>query len=276
VGLVLSFGSISGDHATVEVVFGLEFSRPFSSKEIETIIIEHPKWKSHLPKLSRSSCTGSFQIKVGDGMAHHDVQVSSAGGVAFERFKPDGTLDWRLKVDESSFSVSCFSQTPWAEIWPLARLYIEDLAPLLDNIVIESLSLQYIDLFEWQGEGHAYNAHELFIAHTSPAMTGKRSSATLWKNHQQWFRNGEPAEICRFLERLHIDAAENEDFVPTIKIDTYLEAQLSTPIVFQDHRAWIVGMFEDLHLRQKALMGEMITSEVAGRINLDVSQNIGA
>lgn len=264
----MAFTPISGEHAILEVVFGLSFTRAFAAGEIDGVIKQHGRWKAHLPRVSRSS---SFQVMFGDGPPPPEIQVPASGGVSFERVKPDGTLDWRLRVDQNTIFVNCLSYTRWGEVWPTAKRYIEEVCAVFrDDIDVQTATLQYIDVFEWRDDVAGYDASLLFKADSQPALAAARSTVPLWHLHQGWFRAGIPPEFCRFLERVHVDAVQDVEQVPIIKIDTYIQAQLNEPMDMPVAMDWLEGIFEELHARQKVLLSEALTPEMSARIDLNV------
>ncbi|WP_164832425.1 TIGR04255 family protein [Sinorhizobium meliloti] len=265
----MSFSPVSDEHAIVEVVFGLSFARPFSTHDIEIIAKNHDRWKDQLPRMSRSQ---ALQLIFGDAPPPAEIQVPSAsGGIIFDRVKPDGTLDWRLKIEGNAIFVNCLSYTRWADVWPRARAFMHDACMLMHtkgNPVAGAI-LQYIDVFEWRDRSKAYDAAELLHPNSLQLTVARRAMNHLWHAHHGWFRGSEKG---RYLERLHIDSVQNEEAVPIIKIDTYIQLQLSSPWsaekAFGDDLVDIE--FDDMHRQQKHLLLEVITPEMAERIKLHV------
>ncbi|MEY9560522.1 TIGR04255 family protein [Sinorhizobium fredii] len=266
----MSFSPASDEHAIVEVVFGLSFARPFSSNDVEIVAKSHHLWKDQLPRMSRSQ---ALQLMFGDAPPPAEVQFPSASGgvVVFDRVKPDGTLDWRLKVEGNALFVNCLSYTRWAEVWPRARAFMHDACKLMHTKgnPVASAVLQYIDVFEWRDRNKAFDAAELLHPNSPQLVIARRAMDHLWHAHHGWFRASEKG---RYLERLHTDSVQNEEAVPIIKIDTYIQLHLKSP--WSAEQAFGENLvdieFDYMHRQQKQLLLEVITPEMAERIKLHV------
>lgn len=263
----MAFEPASGDHAIIEVVFGIALSRPFSPNEIDRVAKSHGRWKAELPRLSRM---GSVPFFVGEMPAHSGIQIPASSGISFERIKPDGTLDWRILVENSNVFVNCLSYTRWSEIWPRARDYLIDVINIAEasDCLIAGNTLQYIDLFRWQGNVNDYRADAIIKLgdHVPRSIIDK---GPFWHLHQGWF---EPADNGRILERAQIDAF-SEDGMPVVKIDAYMQHQLASFYTLSEavDNGWFVTTFEEMHEKNKKLLRSFLNDDIAGRIKLDVA-----
>lgn len=268
----MPFEPKSGQHAIIEAVFGLQFARPFSQAVIEQVVAAHGEWQDHLPRLARS---GAFQVVIGSfGLPPPDFGPFG-GGVTFERVKPDGALAWRLKVEGNSIFVNCLEYEGWTQVWAKVRPLLHRVTQLVDadgdNPVVSSI-LQYIDVFEWQGDAANYDASQLLRAGalvTEPAL----SRGPFWHLHQGWFREDNRLGNGRLLERLHIDSVADERGTPTVKFDSYLAFTPQEPHATQGGKLLVEGSlgvawFGTLHDLDKELLASAITSEQAKKIGL--------
>lgn len=267
-GVPVAFDPISGEHAISEVVFGLTFSRPFAPHELDRVAKSHNEWQDELPRLSRTG--GGFEIVFGQVGAPLSGFPTVVGGVSFERIKPDGTLDWRVLVDQNNVFINCLSYTRWADVWPRAREYIKriiQIAGASENLVSGSI-LQYVDIFRWTAERTSYNLSEILSAgdHVPRSLFDK---GHLWHLHQGWF---ELDENGRILERIHIDGVEDQNSTPIVKLDTYMHHQLATFYTQSEavNNGWLESTFDSMHNKNKWLLGSFITPQLAKRIKLNV------
>lgn len=265
----MGFGPINDDHAIVEVVLGLTTKRPFTNDEIELVARSHDKWKNKLPRISK---TQALEFVFGDVPLPPQVQMPPlSGGVVFDRVKPDGTLDWRLKVENNTIFVNCLSYTRWAEVWPQARALLSDVCELVvgKSNEISGAVLQYIDIFEWKDAPEKYDPSQALRPGSPQLLTAQRAMDHLWHSHQGWFR---ATKNGRSLERLHVDAVQNESGIPIIKVDTYIQLQLVELLSREKMFAGglIDSEYDEMHERQKALLLEVVSPEMASRINLNV------
>lgn len=260
------FNPASGNHAIAEVVFGLSFSRPFAPPEIERVAKSHSRWKDELPRLNRM---GGMPFMLSEPTWPQNLQLG--GGISFERIKPDGSLDWRLLVDQNNIFVNCLSYTRWVEVWPRAKKYIEEVIEVASagDALIVSATLQYIDMFIWSASPEEYDARLLMREgdYVPPAVF---SRGHLWHLYQGWF---EPAQTGRILERVHIDAVEQDGVLPVVKFDIYMQDQLGTFYTPSEaiNGGWLEATFDGMHQKNKRLLESFITPEMATRIDLNVA-----
>lgn len=269
----MTFEPKSGSHAIIEVVFGLTFNRPLQQVEIERVIAQHGRWKEWLPRLQRqegiSFSFGAFGFGGGQQIAF------PSSGVVFDRLRPDGSLDWRLRVEGQNIFVNCLLYTRWAEIWPQVRGLQALVLNIIDaqDLLITQLILQYIDVFEWIGDVSSYDATRL-IRVDGIAPSGVVSHGPWWHLHQGWFRQDDRLPPGRLLERVNLDAVVDEaNGRPTVKIDTYLTLDLPEPVAIGTQPLEPTGNLDSwfgiLHLLDKDLLRVSLSDEALDRIKLD-------
>lgn len=270
----MAFEPKSDNHAIVEVVFGLTFARRFTATEIDALAKSHSRWRDDLPRLNRSTIV---QFMMSDGPPPPDIQVPPpVGGITFDRIKPDGNLEWRLRADEQSLFVNCLLYSGWSDVWPRVRGYLSTASEIInleENPIIAVL-LQYIDVFEWAGKKESYQVDELFDLDSSLMVRSVTGKGHLWHLHQGWYRHENLPVDGRLLERVHIDGVEDGAGSPTVKIDTYMQLQMRHPQLVRnffgkndpaDH------VFGGLHDQNKALLRSVLNKGMAERIGLHAS-----
>ncbi|WP_175422148.1 TIGR04255 family protein [Agrobacterium tumefaciens] len=273
----MTFVPKSGKHAIAEVVFGLVFTKAFEPHQIEILVRNHGLWKEHLPRVARG---GGFQVMFGSGFPPPEIQLPMEAGVSFERVNPDGTLNWRLKIEQNSVFVNCLDYTRWSEIWGRAREYLKLVVSLtgLEGHVTSGL-LQYIDVFEWSRPVEEFDINELLRVGNEYIPASMADRGHLFHLHQGWYS---PDSGSRRLVRVHVDGVEEVVFSgdtnnphrvsPIVKIDTYLQDQLKefVPTIDMFDSGWIDSSFSDMHNENKKLLGAFLTDELCGRIGLNV------
>jgi len=255
----------SGAHSIVEAVVGFAVQRPFSHAEIESVVASHPKWREQLPRLGRMSVV-EFTVGPSPQSAH-----PPAGGVIFDRIKPDGNIAWRLNVNERNILVNCLEYSRWHEIWPRMHSLLNASAEVAikpSNRIV-NLTLQFIDIFEWNGV-QPYDIRQLLNldGRILPADLAGRGS--LWHVHQGWFERLTSLSLQgRALKRIHIDAVTMGK-TPAVKFDTTIRFDLAEPIVHSDILGTDMGanLYETLHQESKRLFRSLLSSEAAKRIGL--------
>lgn len=264
----MAFQPKSDEHAIVEVVFGLIFARPFSPSEMDALAQEHARWKEFLPRMNRSAF---MQVYVGPGAP--PSSPAPASGVMFERFKPDGSLDWRIMAEGQHLYINCLSYTGWSDVWMRVREFMHSASSVAarDNDIAAAL-LQYVDVFDWAGDKGEYDPAELLEFDSAFIPESIRNRGHLWHLHQGWYRNNDLPAEGRMLERVSIDGLEDPSSgVPIIKIDTYLQMELASPL----HAGTFLGegpvdgVFDALHCQNKTLISSILTKETLNRIGLN-------
>jgi len=268
----VTFRPKSGNHAIVEVVFGLVLRRPFTPTEMEALALAHDRWKDQLPRLGR---TAVLQVLLGEQPASTVQSIQPVSGVSFERIKPDGNVEWRLRADERRFVVNCLNYESWSTIWPRARGYLADACQIAlgsDNS-ITGLLLQYIDVFEWTSNPANYRLDALLSRGSPFVPESLWDKGPRWHLHEGWYRQDNLPVAGRLLERLHINGVLDNLGRPTVKMDAYLALELekaqSSATFFGNSAPEIDRLFDELHDLQKGLMRGYLTKEMAQRIGLN-------
>lgn len=273
----MPFEPIHERHAIQEVVFVLNMGRPFTPDEIGRVVARHDLWKADLPKLSRP---GVFQINLGAGAIAGGSDMALLpflpfAPAIFEAIKRDGSVDWRLRIDADWIGVNCLTYTRWNEIWPRARALLSQASQLAwgDGNALSGVALQYIDAFKWEGDANAYSVDELLRRDTRYVPSGLRGRGPLWHLHQGWMRHDGLPAPGRLLERVHLDAVEQEgQFL--VKMDTTLRLELDPRLAsheeaFGGDRGFVDSVFDELHATDKVLVGSYLTDEMVARIALN-------
>ncbi|MER9107342.1 TIGR04255 family protein [Mesorhizobium sp. M0848] len=267
----MSFEPISGKHAIVEAVFGVTLRRAFNSSEIEALVNSHDRWRGQVPKLSRQTM---MQVAVGEGIPPAFMQAP-AGGVIFDRVKPDGTLAWRLSALDQSLLVNCGDYTRWAEVFPTTLALMTDAAEVaaISSNPITNLLLQYVDIFEWKDRNKSPRFDQILDLKSDWLPKNIGQSGHLWHVHQGWFRTEGLPMPGRLLERINFDGVMNQNNEPALRIDSYLRLDLQNPIKSSDLFRKSQGreFFEFLHNSSKELISKFLTKAAQDRIALNAS-----
>jgi uncharacterized protein (TIGR04255 family) len=258
------------DHAIVEVILGLQLARELVVSEIEGFAEAHEKFRVGLPRLARTSM---FQVLIGPGPPFNIPAVAPAGGVTFDRIKPDGSLEWRLRVEGNAIFVNCLEYNSWTEVWKRAREYLEQTCELVgQENAITGVLLQYVDVFEWEGKAIEVQPSELLDKDSKFVPAYLWDKGALWHLHQGWFRALDMPIAEKMLERVHVDSVSDDKGVPTVKMDTFHEITFKNSIPcakFFGKEFSADNIFDQLHKSNKDVIRALLTKEMAKRINLD-------
>lgn len=256
-------------HAIHEVVFVLTFARNFSSDDIERVESAHDQWKTELPAVLRPV---AIQLPAGE---NSPPALGPGAAISFDAMKRDGSLDWRLRLQENWIAVNCLTYTHWADVWGQAKSLLNRAVKIAfgDDNSVTSFALQYIDFFDWVGDAKDYQIAELFNKDCEFIPSSIWGKGPLWHLHQGWFcKDGLPVE-GRMLERVHLDATEQSG-LNSVKMDTTLRIDLKNNIgshaeLFVGSPALVDNIFSYVHDVHKQIMLKYLTDEMAKRIDLN-------
>ena len=198
------------------------------------------------------------------------VQV---GGFTFDRFKADGSLEWRLRVGGNNIFVNCLAYESWTKVWEKARNFIERVAGYLgDETAVAGMLLQYIDVFTWKAKNGKYDLSELFDKESALIPANLWAHGELWHLHQGWYKDADLATAKRMLERIHVDGLQEENNPPMVKMDSWHSVEFKEPQPLKDSlKKGMDETFKYLHETNLGLMKSMLTKEMTKRIGLDES-----
>lgn len=265
----MQFKPKSNEHAIVEVVVGLQLAREIPRAEIEAIAAAQNKFPD-LPKVGRTS---AIQFVVGGENLISPPAAIQFGGITMDRIKPDGSLDWRLKIEGNSIFVNCLSYDNWTNVSRKAFGYLREVGAFLNkDSQVASVLLQYIDVFEWDGDDNKYSADLLFARESNLLPKSIWDKGSLWHLYQGWYRSEKWPEVRRMLERAHIDSIQSDAQIITVKIDSWHSFELAQPtpllpLLNKD----IEQMFNILHNSNIDLLKSLLTADMAKRIGLNAN-----
>lgn len=266
----MPFEPVAGQHAIFEVVFIVTFARPFSVDEISNFEQAHGKWKN----LQKKSRINSIVIGIGPDLS--SPPPSTVSGVQFERFKPDGSLAWRLSARDNALLVNCLVYTRWDDIWRVSRRFMKDAATALSkkgNFIL-NVALQYIDVFNWKGDVNLYDAKELLRYDKLQTVIPESiwNKGPLWHLHQGWFTEIRKPVQARLLDRMHIDALKSQSGY-LIRFDNMLQIDFPSPLaaktIFSGKPSKGDNLFNYLHVSNKNSLGNFLTDSMKKRIGLN-------
>lgn len=267
----MPFQPANEQHAIVEVVFQLGLQRPLNPGEVERLVGAHGRWKADLPRINR---VGTFQFVIGNTPGV--MPITPSGGVSFEAVKKDGTIEWRLKAEENTLTVNCLSYTRWNDIWTKSRDFLQQSCEtiLVADNAVRTYSLQYIDMFKWEGDPIRYDLSELLRSDSELVPSGLFKRGALWHCFQGWYQDVEGKQSGRLLIRPHLDSVEMDGGQFVVKLDTFLSYESEAPHgmgqdLFGGTPAHIDAIFDWLHDSAKGLLRDYITDAMRERIGLD-------
>ena len=258
-------------HAIAEVTFALTSDAALTHEERSKAKDGHARWRDRLPRVAEDEV---FALAIGPEAA--PPPPPPVAPLSFERYRPDGEMDWRLRFDGPAIVVNCGTYTRWAGIWQATRRLFEEASDVLGNPErsLTSLTLQYTDVFFWRGEIERYDARLLLNDESEHVPAGIFDHGSVWHLHQGWFRQVAEPVSGRLLERMHIDAfaRDGEHLVQFHSLAALtLGSAVGLGSVFRKPVPLIDRLFQCLHDSAKSSLGRYLTDEMTTRINLHAS-----
>jgi uncharacterized protein (TIGR04255 family) len=273
------FEPIGDAHALVEWAVLMSFSVPLTSEMSRVLELQY-ELKDDFP---RAEVMRGFHVSI---EPHGQSFSETQNGLELKRFKPNGDLDWLIRITPEAISIHCLSYTRWAEVWPRANGYLKAIFRRIGTAEtsIASLGQKYIDRFNYAGDIDNYDARTLISA-SSPYINPKSLTVgPRWHCHTGWFdQPGSGAEAV--LHQLNIDSAFNlvggmQKVVVTIDNNLILTAatpdELSNMAKFAASDEELGKLMEALHIANKGILRDLLTVEMQERIKLGSDDGSGA
>lgn len=277
-----SFTPIHGSHAIVEAIAYVKVDPALTSKDIRLIMDLQNALKVELPKFNIVKKFESIYIKGQDGTISNNVRESEVG-VELQRIKPDGTVEWILRTDESSITMHCLDYQRWAD-------FIEHVLKLFSVVIgkikatestVSSVGLKVIDNFLYQDHIESYRSDELFKKNdylTNHCFNVQEK----WHCHTGWFEKI-PIDDGQCLNQLNIDALDKmiegkKTPVTSIDHNVVIRCQgkksitLYALIESENGSSLLEKYLTELHRINKNVLFSLLNPDMTKRINLQPSQ----
>lgn len=264
---------INEPNAISEVVFVLQLGIELSPDVIEGLLQSLEEvLKPVFPRVDRVQ---RFSFALED--PHKPSKQTAAvelGGLDFKRFSLAGSVEWMLRIHPGFISANCLSYTRWDKVWSSAYRYLRTVA---ENVIskanpINSIGLQYIDRFIYEGQDEDYSLEELFSRSSVFLTSHAFDSGSLWHVNQGWFED--IGQTGRCLNVLNV-AANMVGNTHQTTIDHQANLQLHESCT--DYRRLFGESLEkssiavsmgELHLRNKEVLKALVLPAMATRIGL--------
>ncbi|MCT7953249.1 TIGR04255 family protein [Ancylothrix sp. C2] len=277
------FEPIYKAHAIVEMVLFFEFLPNFSAS-IERLLPLRSELTDDFPSSNLIEVVEYTISAQGLEPPQPTTTPLKIGGIELRRFKPDGSLEWLIRVTPKSISIHCLEYTRWRFVWEKVNGYVGKIAEKLagTEVSIASIGLKYVDQFVFHGELNDYDASLLLRRESSLLHSRAFTSKAQWHCHTGWFE--EAPGLGQILSQMNIDSAiSNVDGVSRniVMIDhtftrrTQIEGDLMLYIlpekIGEEARSKLA---EWMHDASKKLFNDLLTDSVRNRINLYADETL--
>ena len=269
----MAYSPVGEKHAINQVIFQFTLDGELKEADLGAVHAAHARWDTLLPRMVPIE---TFQFDP----ATQRAPVALTSGVAFQRYKTDGTPAWELLFDEDRLTLKCSAYSSWKEIsrsvFPVLG---SALAAIKSEVSVKSILYQVIDKFIWDGERSACRPDYLFNLEDDLFPKFSSNYQALWHLNQGYFDPSPAIDIegivvDRCLNRISVDSALRDGGRLTSVVDHLLRVDLDEQISVSEAKekelpAKIEKVFEILHSDNKNLMKRILVSEMQERISLN-------
>lgn len=265
---------VKPDHSINEVVFVLHFSKPLSDKDFETLAQLEDFFKDDLPKMELQEGAG-FKVNTKDGSM--EPLPSKKISLSFKHKNEKNEFDWALRAEANFIAVNCLDYDDgWKEIWPKVHHYLNYATKNLINpeLSVESMALQYIDRFIYDGQIDCYETSTIFNEESEYLNKKITKVGPFWHIHQGWFDAIKGLPV-RLLNILNITAAmadkEHHTTIDHSATVQFMNKITNHKTLFEDTINGMTGIdyhFNLLHDNNKQILRDLLNDERIDDIKL--------
>lgn len=252
------------DHAILEVAFAVAFRDPLAADLIERAKQLGPEVREFLPAMLPA---GAVQIRMEGPVPRVEMRPA---GVVFQRVNPDATPQWALTIQHTHIGVNCLRYTRWAEVWARARdLFVAVCERIHEpRLPISNVSLQYINQFV--ANQPLENSANLRVLRAETRFLPPRfvDNGELWHVHQGWFEQVPEPKPGTKLHVINFGTQKDAERI-TLTIDHLLRLQPDAMDLEFCFGTQFAALMERLHDEHKAMLREVLTSEMAESVHLN-------
>jgi uncharacterized protein (TIGR04255 family) len=253
----------AGNHSVQNAAFAIEWLSELTPTELSAAMAVHAELSASLPQQSQASVM-SFQIGPN---GQPQMLPSGTGGFTLFRPAPAGGVSRSLEVDRMRCVAQVNDYTRWKAVWPEVRKWFAAIIPKLGRKNFSSIGIQFNDVFHWRDRIESFDPAVVFSAKSTLLPSGALSSKQPWHSHHGYFvAINEPINVP-ILENVNINVLDNLNQRSVI-ISTVHKASVNmwsweeiSPVLDQ--------LMEALHLRNKAVLADLLTEEAAKIISLN-------
>jgi uncharacterized protein (TIGR04255 family) len=185
----------AGNHAIELMALAVDWAKPLSVDEIQTIRSIYEQSDALKAKLPKATPVGSFHFQFIQPQVHGasplTVEPGVAGGLDLQCFRSNGQLAWAIAVRPDFIACQCSVY----DGWNVAKTEsITLLSPFLKAIFrdetrkVAGFGLQYQDAFFVKGDIANFSLERMLIRRPNKLLPDRVFDRTsLWHVHQGWF-----------------------------------------------------------------------------------------
>ena len=278
------------DHAIVNMIVGIDLTKPWGEERGKGIDKEHHRWRELLPGVE----TAEDAVVIRQGMIVLQdgrpliPEMNLMKPRRFSRSNTAGAMEWQMVIAAGRIEIHCTRYTSWATTGGIVKRLLAQIADAAkeESDEIKAIELIYQDQFVWEGPDEGYDTRKLFREGSSDMTERSFAQGPLWHLHQGWMVK--PVDALTeegLLEKIEIsgllvDGAGGEKKPAVITTTTTrlghgnenpiarLQIAFNKLQPVREDRRTGSSRLDFLHDRNKALFGSILTREMRERINL--------
>ena len=247
--------------------FLFSLTHAFGASTIRKLLSVKEELKEQFPNSNPINKT-AFKFDLAEGGQTFMNEAESVG-IELQSTRADGSLDWMLRTAEDTISVHCLDYTRWDEVWQRAEAYLIKALGHIDgsDSFVSSIGLRCIDRFLHEDNPEQSDLTKLFNQDTPYIVKTAFTHGPLWHCHSGWF---EGLNSLQCLNQLNVNADfANINGNKTLSITVDHNA---IAIVEQNsnQKMNLSSIMNQLHVKNKRLLIDLLTKQMAKRINLSL------
>lgn len=268
------FEPIHDAHAIEHVVFVLQIDPPLDDARFVEVRKNAEQFMGDLP--GRVDMQALMRLAIGIPGVAVPAASPSPFGTAFNRSRPDGTVENELRIDRNSITFRTLLYTRWDAVWKQARKYFDVLVP---KYVLQSritgMSLNYVDKFIWIGDPSECKPTQLLRTGSKYLAPHVFELSDFWHSHTGAFLRSD--QQTKRLLNINVDYLEEnlpENNRRVVAITTILTDMMNQPNysaleVTPDTATEVLSThMQELHAFGKMTFANIINDEMSKRVAL--------
>lgn len=261
----------AGDHAIQSAVFALDFLDPLNESVLKDL--RKSANKSLLAEFPTVQDQQSVALNFNTGQDSQQLtSIAKTGGFVMQKASQLPGLPSRvIVVSPNNCMIIVNDYSRWKAVKSDVDRYFAAILTVLNKntVPINSIGLQYTDVFNWKADPSELVLSEVFAAN-GPFLVPNILNATapaLWHSHHGYFLDC--AEPIPFKQLDNINVSRNDG--NTLHVVTSHRAQLASPLwkVGAENRAKIDAIQEHLHRANKEILKALFTENLQQKIKLN-------
>ncbi|OFA06366.1 hypothetical protein [Duganella sp. HH101] len=257
----------AGDHAVQTAAIALEWQGDLSDQTLLRIYSLADKLKPFFDKVDLQKM---MMINIGDAGASTN-HTDGLGAVVFQKATPLGTVAKHLMVSRNNCTFIVNDYSRWAVMLEDAKRNFSVILPvILADKAISAIGLQYTDSFTWKEDPDNLEMANIFRKESPFIPSNAMALKTLWHNHHGYLESSTKPVPHTLLNNVNV-TVQDVSGERNIQIATSHRASLNKPLRLstESYLDVFTSVENHMHIANKALLGKLLTDDVAAKIKLN-------